>query len=104
VDIPYQGSGGRKSFLEQSPDVADRTLKVVARAITYYQDLANKQNIVPILTKWLRLQRTEDAVAGYEAVRSLYISRIFPTVEGVRNTLRILERVEPKFRRMKAEV
>ena len=105
VDIPYQGIGiaARKSFLEQSPDAAEKTLKAVARAIAYYQDPANKQNIVSILAKWLRLQRSEDALAGYEAVRALYSRRIFPTVEGVRNTLRILERVDPKFGRMKAE-
>jgi hypothetical protein len=42
-------------------------------------------------------------VAGYEAVRSLYSRRIFPTVDGVRNTLRILDRVDPKFGRLKAE-
>lgn len=105
VDIPYQGIGiaARKSFLDQSPDVAERTLKAVARAIAYYQDPANKQNIVAIVAKWLRLQRSEDAAAGYEAARSLYSRRIFPTVDGVRNTLRILERVDPKFARMKAE-
>ena len=105
VDIPFQGIGivARKSFLEQSPDVAERTLRVVARAIAYYQDPANKQNIVAILAKWLRLNRIDDAVAGYEAVRSLYSRRIFPTVDGVRNTLRILERVDPKFGRLKAE-
>jgi NitT/TauT family transport system substrate-binding protein len=105
VDIPYQGIGiaARKSFLEQSPDVAERTLRAVARAIAYYQEPANKQNVVAILTKWLRLNRVEDAVAGYEAARTLYSRRIIPTVEGVRNTLRILERVDPKFGRMKAQ-
>ena len=105
TDIPYQGIGivARKSFLDQSPDVAERTLKAVSRSIAYYQDPANKQTIVAILAKWLRLERTEDAVAGYDAVRSLYNRRIFPTVEGVRNTLRILDRVDPKFGRMKAE-
>lgn len=41
--------------------------------------------------------------AGYAAVRSLYSRRIFPTVDGVRNTLRILERIDAKFGRMKAE-
>ena len=105
IDIPYQGIGivARKSFLEQSPSTVERTLKVIVRAITYYQDPANKQNIVPIVAKWLRLQRTEDAEAGYEAVRNLYSRRIFPTVDGVRNTLRILERIDPKFGRLKAE-
>ena len=105
TDIPYQGIGivARKSFLDQSPDVAERTLKVLSRSIAYYQDPANKQSIVAILAKWLRLPRTEDAVAGYEAVRALYSRRLFPTVDGVRNTLRILERVDAKFGRMKAE-
>jgi hypothetical protein len=51
----------------------------------------------------LRLQQTEDAVAGYDAVRNLYNRRIFPTVDGVRNTLRILDRVDPKFGRMKSD-
>ena len=105
VDIPFQGIGiaARKSFLEQSPDIAERTLRAVARSIAYYQDPANRQNVVAILSKWLRLQRTEDAVAGYEAVRSLYSRRLVPTVDGVRNTLRILERVDPKFAKLKAE-
>ena len=105
VDIPYQGIGivARKSFLEQSPSTVERTLKAIVRAITYYQDPANKQNIVPIVAKWLRLQRSEDAEAGYEAVRNLYSRRIFPTLDGIRNTLRILERVDPKYGRLKAE-
>jgi hypothetical protein len=45
----------------------------------------------------------EDAAAGYEAIRTLYSRRIFPTVEGVRNTVRILSRIDPKFSKLKAE-
>ena len=52
--------------------------------------------------KWLRLPRVDDAVAGYGAMRPLS-RRIFPTVEGVRNTVRILGRVDPKFSKLKAE-
>ena len=33
----------------------------------------------------------------------LYNRRLFPTIDGVRNTLRILDRVDPKFGRMKVE-
>ena len=36
-------------------------------------------------------------------MRNLYNRRLFPTIDGVRNTLRILDRVDPKFGRMKAE-
>jgi len=39
----------------------------------------------------------------HEAARSLYSQRIFPTVDAVRNTLRILERFDPKFDRLQTE-
>ena len=105
VDIPYQGVGivARKSFLDQAPDVAERALKAIARSVAYIQDPPNKSNVVSILMKWLRLPQAEDAAAGYEAIRALYSRRIFPTVEGVRNTVRILSRIDPKFSKLKAE-
>ena len=105
LDIPYQGIGivARKSFIDQSPDTAERALKAIAKSVAYFQDPANKQSVVGLLTKWLRLTRAEDAVAGYEAMRSLYSRRLFPTVDGVRNTVRILSRLDPKFSKLKAE-
>ena len=105
LDISYQGIGivARKSFIDQSPDTAERALKAIAKSVAYFQDPANKQSVVGLLTKWLRLTRAEDAVAGYEAMRPLYSRRIFPTVDGVRNTVRILSRLDPKFSKLKAE-
>jgi ABC-type nitrate/sulfonate/bicarbonate transport system substrate-binding protein len=104
-DIPYQGLGivARKSFIDQSPDIVERALKAIAKSVAYFQDPANKQSVVPVLSKWLRLARAEDAVAGYEAMRPIYSRRIFPTVDGVRNTVRILNRIDPKFSKLKAE-
>ena len=104
-DIPYQGLGivARKSFIDQSPDIVERALKAIAKSVVYFQDPANKQSVVPVLSKWLRLARAEDAVAGYEAMRPIYSRRIFPTVDGVRNTVRILSRIDPKFSKLKAE-
>lgn len=105
ADIPYQGVGiaARKSFLDQSPDVAERTLKALAKSVAYFQDPANKQSVIASLTKWLRLTRVEEAVAGYEAIRPLYSRRIFPTIDGIRNTIRILGQVDAKVSKLKAE-
>ncbi len=105
VDIPYQGVGivARRSFLDQSPETAERTLKALAKSVAYFQDPVNKQSAIAILAKWLRLSRVEDAESGYEMIRPVYSRRIFPTTEGIRNTIRILSRVDPKFSRLKAE-
>lgn len=105
LNIPYQGVGimARKSLVDQSPEIAERTLRAVAKAVAYFQDPANKKSVIGILMKWLRLQRTEDAEAGYEAMQPIYSRRIFPTVDGIRNTVRILGRVDAKFGKLKAE-
>ena len=105
LDIPYQGIGvlARRSFLDQSPEIAERTLKALAKSIAFFQDPANKQTVVGVLAKWLRLSHVEDAEAGYEMIRPLYDRRISPTAEGLRNTQRVLSRVDPKFGRLKVE-
>ena len=36
-------------------------------------------------------------------MRQLYSRRIFPTTDGVRNTVRMLSRIDPKFSKLKAE-
>lgn len=63
----------------------------------------NKQSGVNILMKWLRLSQVDGAVAGYEAMWVLYSRRNFPTIEAVRNTVRIPSCIDPKFRKLKAE-
>jgi len=105
LDIPYQGVGimARRSFADQSPEIAERTLRAIAKAVAYFQNPANKKSVIGTLMKWLRLQRAEEAEAGYEAMRPLYSRRIFPTVQGIRNTIRILSRVDAKFGKLKAE-
>ena len=105
LDIPYQGTGvlARRSFLDQSPEIAEKTLKAFVKAIAYIQEPANKQNVVRIITKWLRLSRLEDAESGYDMIKVLYDRRIFPTKEGLLNTQRVLSKVDAKFSRFKIE-
>jgi hypothetical protein len=53
--------------------------------------------------QWLRLSKTEDAVEGYEFIRKMYSKRIYPTVDGMRNAIRLLGTTNEKFRGLKAE-
>lgn len=105
LDIPYQGIGvlARRGFIAQSPEVAEKTLRALVKAIVYFQDPTNKKSVTGILARWLRLQRIEDAEAGYEMIKGLYDRRIFPTREGLLNTQRVLSKVDQKFSRLKVE-
>ena len=55
------------------------------------------------LAQWLRLPKPDDALEGYEFMRKMYIKRIFPTAEGIRNAIRVLSMTNEKFRGLKAE-
>lgn len=105
LNIPYQGIGllVRRSLLEQSPQTTEKTIRALAKSIAFFKDPANKQPVIKSLAKWLRLSRLEDAEVGYEMIRPIYDRNPTPTAEGLRNTLRVLSRVDPKFGRLKVE-
>ncbi len=105
LGIPYQGNGlwARRGFVSQSPDIAQRTLKALADAIPFIQTPANKGAVMRSLAKWLRLPRVEDAAEGYELMKTFFDRRIYPNVDGIRNTIRILGSADEKIRRLKAE-
>jgi ABC-type nitrate/sulfonate/bicarbonate transport system substrate-binding protein len=105
LNIPFQDSGlyTRKSFLNQHPEVVENVLRAMLDSISFIQDPANKNAVLKSLTQWLRLAKTEDAAEGYEFMRKLYTRRIYPTIDGIRNSLRVLSMTNEKFKGLKAE-
>jgi hypothetical protein len=75
----------------------------VLDAIVFIQDPANKNVVLKSLTRWLRLAKTEDATEGYEFMRKMYTRRIYPTLDGIRNAIRVLGATNEKFRALRAE-
>jgi NitT/TauT family transport system substrate-binding protein len=106
AEIPFQGTGilARRSIVDRSPELVEKTLKALVKAIVFIQEAENKQVVIRSLAKWLRLPRLEDAEAGYEAIKALSSHRrIIPTKEGIRNALRVLSKVNPKIGALKVE-
>lgn len=104
-NVPYQQQGllARKSFADSSPDVVEKTLRSLTKAIGFIQEPANKQAVTRTLTKWLRLPSNEGVDELYDRMKNLYDRRIAPTREGLQNALRVLTRINPKMAGLKAE-
>ena len=51
----------------------------------------------------MRFKRVEDADDGYQSMVNLYERKIYPSVEGIRNVIRLLGANNEKIRRLKAE-
>jgi ABC-type nitrate/sulfonate/bicarbonate transport system substrate-binding protein len=105
LNIPFQDSGlfTRKSFLAQHPETVENVLRALVDAIAFIQQPDNKTAVLKSLAQWLRLQNPEDALEGYDFMRKMYARRIYPNIEGIRNSLRLLTVTNEKFGRLKAE-
>ena len=56
LNVPYQGTGmvSRRSFIDNSPDTVEKTLKALIRANRFIQDKSNQPAVIRSLRKWLR--------------------------------------------------
>ena len=105
LGIPYQGTTvfARRSFVNQYPEIVEKVLTAIVEAIAFIQEPANKAAVMRSLAKGLRLSKPEDTAEGYEVIKSLYERKIYPTPEGVRNTIRLLGTSNEKIRGLRAE-
>ncbi len=105
LNIPFQDSAlyTRKSYLNQHPEVVENVLRAMLDSISFIQNPENKNVVLKSLAQWLRLSKPEDAIEGYEFMRKLYTKRIYPTIDGIRNSIRVLSTTNEKFKGLKAE-
>ena len=105
LPIPFQSTGvlTRRSFIKSSPEVVENVLRSVLDAMAFIAEPENKPAVLKSLAKGLRLAKVEQAIEGYESLPLLYDRRIYPTVDGIRNVIRLLGLTNDKIRRLKAE-
>jgi len=105
MGIPFQGLGlmAKRAMLDRSFETAEKAVRASIDAIRFINNPENKATVVRSLARSLRLDKLEDAEAGYEMMRTLYDRRVYPDVEGLRNVIRILGRSSEQVRRLKAE-
>ena len=105
LPIPYQGSGiiSRRSFVTASPATVENVLRGLLDGVAFIRNSENKGQVTKSLAKALRFRRIEDAEEGYQSMVNLYEKRIYPSVDGIRNVIRLLGANNEKIRRLKAE-
>jgi ABC-type nitrate/sulfonate/bicarbonate transport system substrate-binding protein len=105
LPIPYQGSGliSRRSFVGSSPATVENVIRGLLDSSAFIRNPENKAQVTKSLAKALRFKRVEDAEDGYQSMVNLYEKKIYPSVEGIRNVIRLLGVNNEKIRRLKAE-
>jgi ABC-type nitrate/sulfonate/bicarbonate transport system substrate-binding protein len=105
LPIPYQGSGviAKRSFVNASPALLESLLRALLESAAFIRNSENKTQVTKSLARALRFKRSEDAEEGYQSMINLYDKKIYPSVDGIRNVIRLLGASNEKIRRLKAE-
>jgi NitT/TauT family transport system substrate-binding protein len=105
LSIAYQGTGiiTRRSTVASSASTLENVIKGLLDGVAFIRNPENKSQVIKSLAKGLRLKRIEDADEGYQSMLTIYEKKIYPSVDGVRNVIRLLGAGNEKIRRLKAE-
>lgn len=105
LPIAYQGTGiiARRSAIASSAALIEGVIKGLLDGVAFIRIPENKPQVVKSLARGLRLKRIEDAEEGYQTMLGLYERKIYPSVEGVRNVIRLLGATNEKVRRLEAQ-
>ena len=105
LPIPYQGSGiiTRRSAIASSSSTLENMLRALLDSVAFIRNPENKPQVLKSLVKGLRLKRVDEAEEGYQTIVDIYEKKIYPTVDGIRNVIRLLGVSNEKIRRLKAE-
>ncbi|HWH79938.1 MAG TPA: ABC transporter substrate-binding protein, partial [Candidatus Binatus sp.] len=105
LPIAYQGTGiiTRRGALASSTAALESVIKGLLDGVAFIRIPENKNQVVKSMAKGLRLKRLEDAEESYQSLVAIYDKKIYPSVDGVRNVIRLLGAGNEKIRRLKAE-
>jgi ABC-type nitrate/sulfonate/bicarbonate transport system substrate-binding protein len=103
LKIPFQFSctvtTGR--MIRQNPDMVRSMVKAMAEAVPYYK--TQKEDALKIMQKYTRGQNRAALEGTYAAYRELLVEDVYPTMEGLKNTLEIQATFDPKATKAKVE-
>ena len=68
----------------------ENVLRGLLDSAAFIRNPENKGHVTKSLAKALRFRRVEDADDGYQSMVNLYEKRIYPSVDGIRNVIRLL--------------
>ena len=76
-------------------------VKALAEAVHYYKN--HKEDAIKIMQKYTRGQNRVALEGTYAAYRELMVEDLYPTVEGLKNTLEIQATFDPKAGKAKVD-
>jgi NitT/TauT family transport system substrate-binding protein len=99
LKVPYQGPSicALKEVIANRQDFFLRLTKGLVEATAYILDANNKQEVMRVLQKHLRLQKPDEVEASYRVLRLMATLDIAPNPAAYKSVQRIVASVNPKI-------
>ena len=94
--LQLTGLCGQRDFVLQSRDLALRLIQGMVEAVVFLHDPKNKAEVMQVLKKNLRFEKSEDTEMSYNVLRKVATLEVAPGLEAWRTTQRIISGVNPK--------
>ncbi len=94
--LQLTGLCGQRDFILQSRDLALRLIQGMVEAVVFLHDPKNKAEVMQVLKKNLRFEKSEDTEMSYNVLRKVATLEVDPGLEAWRTTQRIISGVNPK--------
>jgi ABC-type nitrate/sulfonate/bicarbonate transport system substrate-binding protein len=103
LKIPFQFSCTVTTgkMIRQNPEVVRGMVQAMAEAVHYYK--TQKEDAIKIMQKYSRGQNRAALEGTYAAYKELLVEDVYPTLEGLKNTLEIQASFDPKAAKAKVE-
>jgi ABC-type nitrate/sulfonate/bicarbonate transport system substrate-binding protein len=94
--LQLTGLCAQRDFILRSRDTTLRLIEGMVDAIVYLHDKKNKANVMQVLKKHLRFEKTEDTELSYDVLRRVTTLEVDLRRDAWKTTQRILSQVNPK--------
>lgn len=104
ANIPLTGAGliALRETVEQSPQLVERVLRGLLRALAFIHHPSNREAVIQTLGRRLRVE-PRDAEEAYRAMLETLERKPYPSAQGLLNIRRMLARSNPRVATIQVE-
>lgn len=103
LNVPFQFActATTGKIIRQNPELVRRMARSLAEAVHYFK--THKDESIKIMQRYTLGQSRAVLEGSYSAYRDLLVEDLYPTMEGLKNTLEVQASFDPKAAKAKAE-
>jgi len=91
------------TYLKENPEIVESVLKSLLEAQAFIAAAANKHSVLQTMARQMKITDPTVLEEGYQEILVGFEKKPYPSIDGLRNIQRIMNTLNPKVTRLKAE-